>query len=134
MALVRIFTDGGSRSNPGQAGIGVVIEHDGVVVAELSKTIGIATNNVAEYQALITALEYVSEKNLRSCPIRIFLDSKLVVEQVQGNWKVKEPSLKSFVLRAQELVAQCSDIALAHIPREQNSHADALVNKALDAL
>lgn len=133
-AQVRIFTDGGSRSNPGQAAIGAVIEADGAVVAEISEAIGIATNNVAEYRALIAALEQALERGLSSAQVRVFLDSKLVVEQVAGNWKVKELSLKPYVQQAQQLVAQFSDITLGHVPREQNAHADALVNKALDAL
>ena len=133
MDTYRIFTDGGSRNNPGEAAIGVVVEHNDTCVHEVSRRIGIATNNVAEYQALIAALEYVHEKKLHGSVVEFFLDSKLVVEQVLGNWKVKEQTLVPYVSRAQELLQLCARASLTHVPRAKNAHADSLVNKALDA-
>lgn len=131
---VRIFTDGGSRGNPGQAAIGAVLYKGTDVLAEISEPIGIATNNVAEYKALIAALQKALAFALHNETVAVFLDSKLVVEQVQGNWKVKEQSLLPYVQDAQRLVGQFSDITLAHVPREKNKYADMLVNRALDAL
>lgn len=128
-----VYTDGGSRNNPGEAAIGAVIIKDGEIVHEISERIGIATNNVAEYTALIRALEYVLAHRVHDECVQIRLDSKLAVEQVLGNWKVKEETLKPYVLQAQTLFGKFSTASLEHVPREQNKHADMLVNKALDA-
>lgn len=128
-----VYTDGGSRNNPGEAAIGAVIMKDGEIVHEISERIGIATNNVAEYVALVHALEYLVAHNNAQEPAQIRLDSKLVVEQVLGHWKVKEMTLKPYVVQAQSLLQQLSTVSLEHVPREQNTHADMLVNRALDA-
>lgn len=129
---VVIHTDGGSRNNPGDAGIGVVIAEGGAIVAEISEFIGTATNNVAEYTAVIRALEWCVEAGRTGEPLAFRLDSKLVVEQVQGNWKVKEPSLRPFVERVRELAALFPSVTYTHVPRAENKEADRLVNEAID--
>lgn len=127
-----IFTDGGSRNNPGDAGLGAYITQHGVAIAELSEYLGKQTNNFAEYTAVIRALEWCLENGLSEESIAFKMDSKLVVEQVQGNWKVKEPTLKPLVARVRELAAQFPTVTFAHIPREQNKEADRLANEAMD--
>jgi len=129
---VKIYADGGSRGNPGPAACGVVIfDEQRKVLAEIRKYLGDTTNNQAEYAGLIFGLEKAAE--LGATEVEIFLDSKLAVEQVLGNWKVKEPSLKPAVLRAQQLLSQFSQKNLKHVRREFNRDADALVNEVLDA-
>lgn len=130
---IRIHTDGGSRSNPGPAGIGVhAVSAEGIVFT-LSEYLGTQTNNFAEYTAVIRALETCVEKKLTSEHLEFFLDSKLVVEQVQGNWKVKEVTLQPLVARVRELAAQFPSVRFTHVRREKNADADALANKAMDA-
>ncbi len=131
-----IHTDGGARGNPGPAGIGIVIHAGQSLVHEHKAYIGEQTNNVAEYEALLYAIEWVSRfcqsQTVKS--VRFLLDSKLVVEQVQGHWKVKEAHLQSLVKKAQTLLETlpCS-ASFAHVPRAENKDADRLVNEALDA-
>ncbi|MBP7768578.1 ribonuclease HI family protein [Candidatus Woesebacteria bacterium] len=135
MRLV-IHTDGGSRGNPGPAAIGVVIIADGVVVAEVAQTIGIATNNEAEYRAVLASLEWlVAYDKLATIQNIVWkLDSKLVVEQLSRKWKIKEPRMLSYAQTAwKHLQSITSQYTFTHIPREENSAADALVNQALDA-
>lgn len=132
MSLI-IHTDGGSRNNPGDAGIGATIDHDGVRVAEISEFIGTQTNNFAEYTAVIRSLEKCVELDLTHESIAFRLDSKLVVEQVQGNWKIKEPTLRPLVARVRELARQFPHVSFTHIPRAKNKDADRLVNEAIDA-
>lgn len=129
---IEIFTDGGSRNNPGDAGLGAYIVRDGIVLAELSEYLGKQTNNFAEYTAVIRALEWCVENGLSGEVLSCKMDSKLVVEQVQGRWKVKEPTLRPLVARVQELAAQFPTVTFAHIPREQNKEADRLANDAMD--
>lgn len=131
MALT-IYTDGGSRNNPGDAGIGVVAYRDSEKVFELSEFLGTCTNNWAEYQGVIRALETVLAHGLHTEPILVRMDSKLVVEQLSGAWKVKEPSLKPQYERARTLIQSCTSVTLVHIPREQNKEADFLANQAMD--
>ena len=123
--------DGASRGNPGPAAYGVVIETpDGERLATLAKRLGQTTNNFAEYQALLAALEYaLQHKYLR---VKAFSDSELLVRQMQGAYKVKSPDLKLLHERARELVAQLESFAIHHVPREQNREADRLANQALD--
>jgi len=137
---LHIFTDGGSRGNPGNAAIGVVVyAHDSNVIFEKSVYIGIATNNTAEYQAVVEALEwlvpYANEHGVKN--IAFFSDSQLLVEQVCGRYKIKQQHIQQFYLKISRLREQLSTIGAAttftHIPREKNTHADALVNAALDA-
>jgi probable phosphoglycerate mutase len=131
MSIV-IHTDGGSRSNPGPAGIGVHATQNKTVIFTLSEFLGTQTNNYAEYTAVIRALETCIEKKLTSETIDFFMDSKLVVEQVQGNWKVKEPTLRPLVARVQELAARFPVVSFTHVRREYNKEADALANEAMD--
>lgn len=129
--MLIINTDGGARNNPGPAGIGASVVRDGVVVHEISEYIGEQTNNFAEYTAVIRALQVCKEMNWIE-DIVFRCDSKLVVEQVQGNWKVKEATLKPLVARVRELAAQFPSVAYAYVPREENTEADRLVNEAID--
>lgn len=135
---LEIFTDGGARGNPGPAGIGVVIfsKEDGLETEIFQKSayIGRQTNNTAEYQAFVAALEWLHSQKLDCEKASFYLDSKLVVEQTQGNWKVKELSLKPLVAKAKKLYNTLPyPTSLSHVPRSQNKEADALVNQALDA-
>lgn len=129
---LHLFSDGGSRGNPGQAAVGAIIEDPvrGEVLREHYERIGIETNNVAEYRALIEGLKIA----VRYHPNRLVchLDSELIVKQLSGEYRVKMPALKEYFDEIQELSAQFSDITFMHIPRSDNYRADALVNKALD--
>jgi broad specificity phosphatase PhoE/ribonuclease HI len=127
-----IEADGGSRGNPGLAGSGAcVIDADtGEVILEISKFIGIATNNVAEYIALVAGLEGAYELNSEA-RILVRMDSKLVIEQMAGRWKIKHPDMQQLGARVQKLVAD-KQVRWQWIPREENSRADALANKAMD--
>jgi len=130
---VVIEADGGSRGNPGPAGYGaVVLSSDrATVLAEAKAAIGRATNNVAEYRGLIAGLD--DALNLGATEAAVFLDSKLLVEQMAGRWKVKHPDLIELHARARGLAARFDHITYAWIPRERNSHADRLANEAMDA-
>jgi ribonuclease HI len=121
--------DGGSRGNPGPAGIGVVVEADGVPVVTLGRYIGTATVNVAEYTALITGLEKALELGARE--IEVFGDSELVVKQINGQYRVKHPQLIPLHQRAEGLLSQFSRAAVRHNPRGSNQLADALYNAAV---
>ncbi len=145
MGILRIFTDGGSRGNPGNAATGVVIFNVPAItsfeetkrtkaVFEHSGFIGIATNNEAEYKALLKALEWLSENLEDIEKAEVYLDSKLVVEQINKNWKIKDLRMKNFANEAWKILETISiDVKFFHIRREKNSEADALVNQALDA-
>ena len=124
--------DGASRGNPGPAAYAVVIRDPaGHVVVELAKRIGIETNNVAEYYALLAALDYATSQSIHA--LRIRSDSELLVRQVQGRYKVKSADLKPLHERASKLFRQLAYFAIEHVPREQNRDADSLANVALDA-
>jgi ribonuclease HI len=127
-----LYTDGGSRGNPGPAGIGVVLmDAEGTVVGEIAQSIGYATNNVAEYQAVIAGLKLALEQGFEE--IDVFLDSKLVVSQLRGEWKIKSDGLRQLAVEARRLLDTFKDAQLSHVPREQNSEADALANQGMDA-
>lgn len=128
---VVIYTDGGARNNPGPAGAGVVIIKDGTVVAEAKKYLGEQTNNWAEYEAVVIALEKAKELGLTG-DIEFRLDSKLVVEQLMGNWKIKEPTLKPQVAKVKALLPYFGAVRFGYVPREKNKEADRLVNEAID--
>jgi ribonuclease HI len=140
MNQIFINTDGGSRGNPGQAAVGVVFfDESNKIMHSYKKCIGIATNNEAEYGAIIAALEilikskWFMENNVASKKVICRLDSKLVVEQINGAWKIKEDRLKDFVARIKSMMDQIHlNITFVHIPREENKEADRLVNEALD--
>ncbi len=128
----QVFADGGSRGNPGPAGYGaVVLGADGEVLAERAASIGRATNNVAEYSGLIAGLQAALELGIDEVSVR--MDSKLVVEQMSGRWKVKHPDMKPLARQAASLVAQFRRIDFEWVPRARNSHADRLANEAMDA-
>lgn len=130
---VLVEADGGSRGNPGPAGYGAVVfdaEHT-TILAERKESIGRATNNVAEYRGLIAGLEAATE--LGAAEVAVSMDSKLVVEQMSGRWKVKHPDLIPLQRRAAELAAGFDRASYTWIPRERNSHADGLANEAMDA-
>jgi ribonuclease HI len=134
---LNIFTDGGARGNPGPSAIGVYIEDEkNEKIAGFGKTIGTATNNVAEYKAVIEALDWIIEnKKMLSEGARVnfFLDSRLVCSQIIGLFKVKNVALKDLLLDVRDREGQiCLQMFYKNIPREQNSKADAFVNEALD--
>lgn len=127
-----MHTDGAARGNPGPAAIGVVIQDaSGRVIYEASRALGIQTNNEAEYMALIAALEYLKESRLPEADFR--LDSELVVRQLQGRYKVKEPRLQQLHARVTMLLNAVPRHTFTHVPRKQNARADELANEALDA-
>lgn len=129
--VYRLYTDGGARGNPGPAAVGVrLLAPDGTLVAEYGKTIGPATNNVAEYRALVSGLELALEHGVQR--LTCLLDSELVVRQIEGVYKVKEVTLQVFHAEVRRLLTRFTDVELRHIPREENAEADRLVNEALD--
>ena len=124
-------SDGGARGNPGPAGYGVVIkDQSGHNVAALSEYLGHQTNNFAEYQGLIAALEYALEHGPKA--LKLVSDSELLVRQIQGVYKVKNPTLKDLHARAKELIAQLEWFSIGHALREHNREADRLANEAMD--
>ena len=124
--------DGASRGNPGPASYGVVLrDPDGKIALELGKNIGRETNNVAEYFALLAALDYAATHNIAA--LRVRSDSELLVRQMQGRYKVKSPDLKPLHERATKLSRQLRYFAIEHVRRELNTGADALANVALDS-
>ncbi|MGW4535452.1 bifunctional RNase H/acid phosphatase [Nocardia sp. NPDC004340] len=132
MDMVIVEADGGSRGNPGPAGYGAVVwDADRArVLAERKEFLGVVTNNVAEYRGLIAGLEAAAELGAREVSVR--MDSKLVVEQMSGRWKVKHESMIPLADRARRLVAGFDRVSFAWIPRKENSHADRLANEAMD--
>ena len=128
---LRIHIDGGSRGNPGDAGFGVhVTDAGGAVIAELYGYLGRATNNVAEYQALLHALRWATARG--ATEIAVFSDSELVVRQIEGRYKVKHPDLRPLYEQARILLTRFAKARVAHVPREENVEADRLANRALD--
>ncbi len=132
-----VNTDGGARGNPGPAGIGFVISDGTRVVKQGSAYIGTATNNVAEYEALIRALtelkKVIPKEKRADAHIEIRMDSELAVKQLSGTYQIKDKPLQLQFMKIWNMrVAEFSHITFVHIPREENSAADALVNKAID--
>lgn len=127
----KVFCDGASRSNPGEAAIGVSIESEEREIFTISKAIGVASNNEAEYLALESALDYCVKNNYLN--LEVFLDSKLVVEQVNGNYKVKSNNLKPLRNKILEHIEKLEFISINHVYRENNKRADELANLALDS-
>jgi ribonuclease HI len=128
----RLFTDGGARGNPGPAAYGYVLEaEDGTVLAAHGEKIGIATNNVAEYSALIAGLEKALELGLDE--VEVVSDSELMVKQMTGVYRVKNEALRELSLEAGRLAGQIGDVDYTAVRREHNKLADQLVNDALDA-
>lgn len=129
-----VEADGGSRGNPGVAGSGAVVldASSGAVLIEIARFIGVATNNVAEYVALVAGLEAAFDRD-ENAEILVRMDSKLVIEQMSGRWKIKHPDMIQLGKQVQDLV-RGKDVTWQWIPREQNFRADALANKAMDDL
>lgn len=126
-----LHTDGGARGNPGPAGIGVVLEDEsGESIGEIAEGIGRATNNVAEYRALIAGLELAVEMGVTD--IEILADSELVVSQMTGEWKIKDNKLRPLALRANSLLNRFETYSLRHVRREENADADKLANQGMD--
>jgi probable phosphoglycerate mutase len=126
-----LYADGACRGNPGPAGAGaVLLDGTGRVIAELTKFLGVATNNVAEYEGLIIGLERAQRLGVDELEVR--MDSKLVVEQMSGRWKIKHPNMKPLALKAGALLATFPKRTITHVPRDQNEIADALSNRAID--
>ena len=128
----RLFTDGGSRGNPGPAAYGYVLEaDDGTVLAAHGEAIGVATNNVAEYRALVEGLRKASE--LHVAELEVVSDSELVVHQMRGEWKIKKDTLRELWEEASDLASRIGNVRYTAVRREHNELADRLVNDALDA-
>ncbi len=127
MKTFRIFIDGASKGNPGPAGIGVVIVNEKEEI-ELSRPIGITTNNVAEYKALITGLEKALQ--MRSEIVHIYSDSELLVRQIKGIYRVRDGELLKLWKRAMGLLSKLKGYTITHIPREENRRADRLAREA----
>jgi len=126
-----LYADGAARGNPGPAGSGaLLLDERGATLAELTRALGHATNNVAEYSALILGLEEARRRGIEAIDVR--MDSLLVVRQMQGLWKIKHPGLRPLALRAGALLAEFAERRIEHVPREENTLADALANKAID--
>ena len=125
------YIDGGARGNPGPAGYGVRIERpDGTLIEEVSQSIGVATNNVAEYRGLLAALEYAVARGGSTVTIRS--DSLLLVKQMQGEYRVKHPGLQLLNQAARALVSRFKRVRFEHVGRDLNAHADRLANDAMD--
>ncbi|MHB1361801.1 MAG: Nif3-like dinuclear metal center hexameric protein [Thermoleophilia bacterium] len=130
-SMHHLHVDGGSRGNPGPAGIGVVLAGpDGEVVDTIANYIGEATNNIAEYQAMVSGLELALERGIDR--LAIFSDSELIVRQLEGAYKVKNEGLRPYYQEAKSLLSRLEEYEIKSIPREANAHADELVNRALD--
>lgn len=125
-----VYSDGGARGNPGPAAIGAVIQQHGRTVHTISRTIGTATNNQAEYQAVHAALEYLHSIGARQATC--YLDSELVVHQLNGKYRIKNSELGAWYVKIRSLVNAIGPVTFVAIPREKNAAADALVNRALD--
>ncbi len=129
--MTTAYTDGGSRGNPGPAGYGVRIEDgEGELLEELYEFLGTATNNVAEYRGLLAALRWARDHGLTS--LRVRSDSELLVKQMKGVYRVKNPGLQPLHQEAQQLARQIGRVVFEHVRREQNAEADRLANKAMD--
>ena len=133
---ISVYTDGGSRGNPGPSGFGVVIFDDSKnIIAQLSKFIGIKTNNEAEYSALVEALTWIrdNQTNFNITAINFYSDSQLLVRQMQGHYKVKAPTIIPLYTLAKSLLKELNVVSkFNEILREYNSQADALANQAMD--
>lgn len=131
VSRIIINVDGASRGNPGPAAIGAILKDEtGNVLGSISRTLGVTTNNQAEYQAIIAALEKAVVMGAKRVTVKS--DSKLVVEQINGRYKIKNSGLRPLYQRVVQLVGSIESFSIVYVPREQNAEADALANKALD--
>lgn len=129
--MIVAYIDGGARGNPGPAGYGVRIETpEGTLIEELHASLGIATNNVAEYRALLAALEYALATGHRDVQVRS--DSELLVKQMRGEYRVKHPGLQPLHQEARALLARLGRVSFEHVRRALNAEADRLANQAMD--
>jgi ribonuclease HI len=129
---VRLFTDGGARGNPGPAAYAYVLEaEDGTVLAAHGETIGVATNNVADYRGLVEGLRKALELHVRE--LEVVSDSELMVKQMLGDYRVKNEALRGLFLQASRLAGEVGRVSYTHVRRAHNELADRLVNEALDA-
>ena len=126
----RAYVDGGSRGNPGTAGYGVRIEQEDGSVVELKQSLGLATNNVAEYSGLIAALGWAAAHGISRLQVRA--DSELLVKQMRGEYRVKSPGLQPLHEQARTLARQIGSVTFEHVRREFNKDADRLANEAMD--
>lgn len=134
MQKILIYTDGGARNNPGPAGAGVVIYEGNKKVAELKKFLGERTNNWAEYEAVILALTEAKKRGLAGRDIEVRMDSELIQRQLTDEYQVKEETLWPQYMKVHNLlITHFPHITFVHIPREENTEADRLVNEAIDA-
>lgn len=134
-----LYTDGGSRGNPGPAAAGVVVLDDqGKILKTANRYLGETTNNQAEYRALLLGFETIKKLNpvdsTKDIELEVFMDSELIVKQMKGEYKVKAVDLQPLYLEVRNLSGQFGKVSFTHVRREKNSHADALVNQALDRL
>jgi len=130
--MITMYIDGGSRGNPGPAGYGVRIEDaNGEVVERFSGSVGIATNNVAEYRGLLAALEWAADRGHRQVHVRS--DSELLVRQMKGEYRVKNSGLQPLHAAARALIGRIGQVTFEHVRREANRDADLLANEAMDA-
>ncbi len=130
MEMATIYVDGASRGNPGPAGVGILINSQSHTEAQVSCYIGEATNNQAEYKALIIALEEAAKLGAKHVDVR--MDSELVVKQLNGSYKVRDTKLKPLFRQVKQLLTRFDSFAIMHIPRQQNRIADSLANQAID--
>lgn len=129
--MLEVFCDGGARGNPGPAAYGFVVKEQGKVVKVGGGCIGPATNNIAEYTAIIEALKWLA-KNFKNQNLVFYLDSQLAASQLNGIFKVKNAKIRELLMAVRQLESQFKGVIYKHIPREQNWQADKLVNEALD--
>ena len=130
--MITAYFDGGARSNPGPAGYGVyIVDDEATVLAELHGALGIATNNIAEYRGLIAALQWAADHDVTALSVKG--DSLLIIEQMRGNYKVKNEGLRPLYHQARMLVMQIGNVKFEHVRREQNTEADRLSNVGMDA-
>jgi ribonuclease HI len=128
--MMTVYIDGGSRGNPGPAGYGVQVVDDGNVVAELYESLGLATNNVAEYRGLLAALAWAVDHGVSALHVKS--DSELLVKQLKGQYRVKNPGLQPLYQDALALIARIGRVSFEHVRREFNREADRLANQAMD--
>lgn len=129
--MIRVYIDGGARGNPGPAATGVVIKDEtGKNIAAYGEYLGEVTNNTAEYRAILSALQ--KAKTLGATAVDCYLDSLLLVEQLNGKWHVREPHLQKLFVQTWNAAAQFKKATFTHVRREKNKEADAFVNKTLD--
>lgn len=130
---LKVFCDGGARGNPGPAAAAFVVEKEDKIIFKSAKYLGTATNNVAEYEAVVLAVRWLSQNNISNDPIYFFLDSELVAKQLGGLFKIKNEKLRSLYYSVKEEEKKISKkIFYSAVPRSKNKLADLLVNKALD--